>query len=552
MKVGLGSALALAAAVSLPVVVFGADDWKKEFQSGFASKNSWDRAAALKRLDPNNLDSLKVLLKAAKEEDWYLRKTVAEALASKLDDKAITGKALDELKSVVKKSLSLPEPRDSRSQEGNMAEVVLEAYGLSWDTAWVDDCAEVLQKSKDWKCRRSAAVALGRLPAKKGVATLVDCVQKEKAYTVFARAMESLEKVTEKKDYKTAAEWKEWWQGAEASWAPKGEKSADEEEEAKKAEENKSGDVLRTVSRGTTINARTRGNAKGRPLLVIPSYGYNRTYMETYLRNLEDKHLVIYVDLPKISDFDPKVPNIDGGEMPEYPIDRLADSFEGLRQELVKQGKIEDKPIALMAHAMSAWVAIRYASKYPKSIARLILMSTYASDRQWERSRKAMEETAKGQGEQELEHLAMWHSETRDAKGKASPRYSPVSEDDVLALHRKEFGIYFGNQQDLEIGRVYGPLVKNDPDDGPGKHAVCERRQHGFYIPRFDILKEPVTEVPTLILAGDSSYWGTVEDAQEIQKHYPTSMLQVFKGCGRMPMVEDNKAFIGAMEKFLH
>jgi hypothetical protein len=47
-------------------------------------------------------------------------------------------------------------------------------------------------------------------------------------------------------------------------------------------------------------------------------------------------------------------------------------------------------------------------------------------------------------------------------------------------------------------------------------------------------------------------YWGSPEDAEAVQKHYPRSQLHIFKDSAGMPFVESNKEFITLMEKFLH
>src|SRR5262249_40680756 len=154
---------ALAALLLVPATAFAGGEWKKEFEKGFTSKNSWERWAAVKTLDPNEHDALKIIYDILKKEDWYIRQAAVEVLAGAYDAKMV-----DELKKQLKSG-------DAGVQEG-----ICLAFGKSKDIGRVDDLIEALKKGKDWKVKRAAANALVNMPDKRAVGPLIDELEKEK------------------------------------------------------------------------------------------------------------------------------------------------------------------------------------------------------------------------------------------------------------------------------------------------------------------------------------------------------------------------------------
>jgi pimeloyl-ACP methyl ester carboxylesterase len=514
--------LLVGGAVALRPLLAG-DDWKKTFQGKYESKNSWEKAAALKTLDPTNADQLKFLFKLAESEDWYMRTTIADVLAAKPE-----GKTLDDMKKVLKAGKPVL-----------TAEVIATALGRTKDTAFVPELIDGLKnKSNDYHVKRACAIALGILPAKKGVSALIEALDKEaKNFLVQVHCLEALANATQEKDKRTVADWKNWWSGAETNWEPP---SGD-----KKDDKEKDPDRVRTTVRGTDLDFRSRG--KGRPLLVLPEYGYEEDYFVTYLKNLEETNQIIYMKLPEIDSYkNPPLPNRAGATpaMPDYPIERLADTLEDLRTQMIKDKKLEDKPYAILGHGMTAWVAMKFASKYPKGVSRLILVAATPSGKAWGRDNDAMEKEGQKTGDQELEHAAQSHI---NIGGKN--KYEASAGDDRNALERKEFTSYFGDWQDLEIGRIFGPLVVKPPIQEPRGKVL--RYMGGCYIPDFDLNKEADITVNTLIIGGEKAFFGTPADTDEISKHCTKAKATAIRGAS-MPFFEENKKFVEAMEKFLH
>src|SRR5262249_44314592 len=136
----------------------------------------------------------------------------------------------------------------------------------------------------------------------------------------------------------------------------------------------------------------------------------------------------------------------------------LADTFEELRQTLIKDKKLKDQPFAIMGHGLAAWIAVKYAEKYPKGVSRIVLVSPYAAQKSFGDATQRMIAQGK-QGDQELEHFARTRIYHQD-KGKSD--YEPQGDQDFQACRRKEWMVYFADWHDLEVGRIFGPMVQKD------------------------------------------------------------------------------------------
>lgn len=515
----IAAASAAAALVLSGTPAFGGDDWKKEFQRQFSSKNSWERWKAVKLLDPNDKDSLKVLLDVLKKEDWYIRGAAIEVLANAYDAKTV-----EEMRKLLK------------SAESTVQEGICVAFGKSKDIGRVEDLVESLKKGKDWKVKRAAANGLKNMPDKRGVGPLIESLEKEKGnFLLWIHVLEALEKITGQKNLNTPADWKTWWEANQKDWNP--------DEDAKKDDTQAKGEGPKTQVKGTDLEFKSRG--KGRPLLVLPDYGYEKDYLETYMRNLEESSQIIYMALPAFHDFkEPKLENAPNLPAPWYPIDRLAETFEELRQVLIKEKKLKDQPFAVMAHGLSSWIAIRYAQKHPKGISRMVLCSPYSSQKAHRDGLNRMIAEGKKTGDIELEHEALTHLYDQQ-KGKSE--YEPTGEEENRALHRKAFTIYFADWRDLEIARIFGPWIQKGRRDMPR----VEREMGGCFIPDFNIVKEPEVATPSLVMVGTAALETSIEDCEQIVKRSSRGELMVFNKSSRMPFIEENSKFVSVMQKFL-
>lgn len=493
-------------------------DGLKDFKRLFASQNSWEKANAIKTLDPNDKKHYKILTKLLAASDWYLREAVIEVLSGAFEAEA-----------------SERMLKDLKKGKPTVAEGIALALGKASDPSKVSALTEAL-KHKDWRVRRSAAIALRKLPSKEAVGPLIEAwkeeLKKGKHFRVWVRCLEALEEISGKKDLESIGDWENWWAGAKDSFVVGGKK-----------EEKKGG--TSTVVRGVNLNYDSRG--KGNPLLVIPDYGFEKDYLKTYLRNLEKSNKIIYMDLPGAADFNPALPPKVAG-LPVYPLEKLSDAFDTLLKNMVKEKKIKKGKINLFAHGMSCWIAMKYASKYPKSIGRMMLCAPFSSGKAWSDGNDRHVKHGQASRDVEEEHFAL----SRILVG-GQAKYQAKSAAEGDALRRKSFTIYFADPRDSEIGFILGPKVVKKTAAGQSQDFKVFRPMGGVLIPSdFKLFALPKVGVTTLVVCGKHAVMTSVQDCQAIVKHYPRGKLLVFPKTARMPFIEENSRFVKAAEKFFN
>jgi proline iminopeptidase len=504
-----GTLLILACSTGLFLgMAFGAN-WQKQLKKDLANPDSNVRYKAVKGLDSNDPEQLEELFSVLKKEIWFVRQGAIEALC-----KANSEKALEKMKKELQKG-----------SKPWVAEGIALSFGLRKNKAHVECLADAL-KSRKVPVRRSAAIALGMMPDKRAIPELLTAWKKEKYFTVWIHIKEALEKITGKFFGTERQDWANWWKGAQDSFeVGKVDKEAEKkaEEKGKKAKENT------TVVRGVELNFKTRGS--GVPLFVLPEYGYNRTYLETYLTSIEDVARCFYIDLPAPNKFS-KLPAA-YGTTPYYPVDPLVDAFDALRK------KYNQWSIAILGHGATNWVAMRYATKYPNHVSHLILCSPYSSQQAFMNGVLRVEATGKKRGVVEQEHYAQCLQVMMDPKTGPKKKYEPTTMEEGEALMRMGFSLYFADPRSSYIALLWPTLI---------------RRELGEVgVPPFDVSREKKVPAPTLVLVGTydpESNLDSVADAKRVQRHYPNSWIRSFPKTRRMPFVEENEAFTKTVKSF--
>ncbi|MGE0709575.1 MAG: hypothetical protein AB7N76_20950 [Planctomycetota bacterium] len=503
----------------------------KEFTRAYsATQNSWERRELITKLDPKDKKVRKVVFAILSDPrfDWYMRQGAIDVLAS-CDDADV----ISEMEKTKPDSKPL------------LAEGFALAFGQSGKTDRVPYVIKCLKSKKDI-CRRAAAIALRNLPDKKGITALIEAWEEEDKFTVWVHYLETLEALTHQKDMNTAQAYKDWWAVNQDSF---------EFGKAKEqTDDDKSGAVIRTRVKGTNLTMRSRG--KGLPLLVLPDYGFEQDYLETYLRNLEDTNQILYMRLPGTNDF-VEPPLQKGSEdwpaqlpQPYYPLKRIGDAFEALQQQLEKEGKISGK-FAILAHGISCWIAMKFAEEHPKSVRRMILIGCSSGSKAAGEGIDRIIKTGQQRGDLEMEHYGL----SRQFDGQKY-KYQATSEPENWALDRKSFTSRFGDQRNLEIGRLYGPLegmIKSGSKEGERfKVAKYRRPMGGCFIPDFSLFKLRKTPTPTMVMIGKGSIEASVEDANQIAKFYGDfGRVFVFPRSGEMPFIEENEKFVETVRKWL-
>jgi pimeloyl-ACP methyl ester carboxylesterase len=531
-RVATVAAIAIAATVGLALPAAGDSAASKEFKKKFeGTQNSWERRRFIEQLDPTDDDSLELITDfVLKTQDWYMREGAIQVLAGAYDP------------GLIQKLERLCGGRG----DAVIVEGVCMAFGRSGNRDRVPFLIEQLD-SKKWVVKRAAAIALGMIPDKRSVPALITAWEGEEKFMVWVHILESLEKITRQKNMPRPADWRGWWEAVKDTWEVPTE-SADNLDE----EEMKSGDRVQTRVRGTNLDSRLRGN--GLPLLVLPDYGYENDYLQTYLRNLEDTNRIIYMKLPGVQDFsEPALTNAPGLPAPWYPIDRLVESFEELHKELVSASppKIEDKPFAIMAHGLTCWIAMKYAATHPQRVRRLILVAPTSGNKAWGDGRDRLERNGQQIRDLELEHYAqslVYNQQT----GKHN--YEAAGDDDSAALQRKSWTCRFFDFRDLEIGRIYGPIVeKHVGENQVGMAPKVFRPMGSVFIPDdFSLFRLDRVQTPTICIMGARSVWTSEEDGNAIARHYgQAGRLVMFPNSCEMPFIEENEKFVEIVQRFL-
>jgi len=509
--------LALAALVLLPltVVFAGGDTWKRRFKSNMRSEDSSVRYEAVRKLDTNDPDAVKAIVRVLKTMDprvtnSRIRSGAVESLSKATSEESV--------------KLILKEMAKGKTP---VREVMTAAIGRKKDPAYLGALRGALN-DKQPIVRRAAIRALAGMKHKEAIDAILDRWAKEKrkkSFREWALCKTSLEEMTGKYISSYPVDWKNWWEvyrepfSFEEEWEDEDKAREDREkaeEEGRKASERKS------RTRSVDLSVKIRG--AGAPVLVLPMGRYDEAYFEPYLQSIQDICKVHYVTLPAVKKF--KGLERGAGGRIHYPINELVDAFEDLRKDL------KYKKFAVMGHAITSMVAQRYVTKYPDSVSHLILVGAYSGDEAYRRIIKGIIGTGKKNKDSELEHLGLWIMTDRDGKALREARDS----DEAESMSRRIFSLYFHYPHDLIVGEMY--------DEYRLKAGV------GTYFPEFDTFKERRANVPTLIMNGRHSLWSNVTDAQKIAKHYKNSQLVIFEKSTMMPFIEETEKFAAHIHAF--
>ena len=481
-----------------------ADEAKELARRYEQARDSWQRRELVEGLDPSDAGARSFLREVLAKEPWYQREGAVAAL-SRLAD-AGAWKAL----------------------LGDRRAAVLEGAARALGLRGVEGFEPLvgLLGHKEWQVRRGAAVGLRSVLRPESIEALIKAWEGEQDFRVWIHCLESLEILSGESELASAADWRGWWDARRESFS------------FSERPTKNSGERIRTRARGTQLELRSRG--RGLPLLVLPEYGYDQLYLETYLRDLEDTQQILYLKLPGAADFGELKP-APGLPDPYYPIERLVDSLDALHTQLVADKKIQDQPFAILAHGMTGWIAMAYATKFPRKVRKLILVAPYSGGAAWSEGRDRVEARGVATGDQEMVHFA---------QSQLYGGYEAQSDEDAAAIERKEFSCYFADPRDLEIGRLFGPLVTKREGEEEYESRQIARPLGTVVIPEFELSEHPQAKVATLVIHGERSIRTSLADAAAVAKHFGGKVAR-FKDSARMPFYEEHDAFVKILRRFL-
>src|SRR3989338_4015994 len=102
----------------------------------------------------------------------------------------------------------------------------------------------------------------------------------------------------------------------------------------------------------------------GKTLLLVHGFPLNGNCWKQQVAALQAYYHVLVPDLPGF------------GKSPATAKKKTMESFADDLQQLIEQKQIG--PVTMVGHSMGGYVALAFAKKYPKSLARLVLVATRA------------------------------------------------------------------------------------------------------------------------------------------------------------------------------
>lgn len=493
---------------------------KKEIRKTLNSPDSFIRHNTWKKLNAENSRQYKVLTQILQKLSWYDRDGAIIALA-----KAATDETLEKMLRDLKKH------RNPMVRQG-----MAMALAKMNDPKYYRHLYDALDDKAPF-VRRMVVHALRVHKKNAAVDALVERFQKEDDPVVRTFLESSLNELTQAYQGPNPTAWLLWWTQAKTD---KDYKLGNTDEEAVKAAE-KLGRKLRrrrTVAAGVTLTSSERGSGDGIPILIIPPYGFSKNIMLPFLSELEKNHKLYYVDLPPIKSFDRTRLKFAGKtDIPYYPTELLVDAFEHLREDT------EQERFAIMACGLNAWIAMRYAAQYPKSLAAMILVAPLSSTKEFGAATDRLNSIGQKKKDREMWHLGMsrrFNTETGESGHDAYHRENKVAkpEGEAGSIDRRSWSLFFKDESDGLISILYPK--KNHP---MGRVA---------FEPRFSLFKEepPPVRIPTVVVAGKASLYTSVADCKAIAKYYK-GVPYILNGSSCMPFAEESKQFNRTIGAFL-
>jgi pimeloyl-ACP methyl ester carboxylesterase len=483
--------------------------WKKAF---LATSASWERRALVLQLDPTVQVGRDLLCRfVLYTQDWYLREAAIDVLAGALregDPEPLLAQLRGYDSPLVDEAIPLALARTGRRRHFARVRGFLEHDGFV--------------------VRGAACRALAAYPDWRSVEALVGLYERGDRAEVCSELVAVLRRLTGQRDLVGPEAWRAWWDRAKPDFKP-----ASEDVDVRPP-------ARTDVFAGVQLTYRQRGVDAGMPLLVLPDFGYESSYLEATLSEVERERRVLYVTLPAAADF--RAPTLgSGGGLPTYPLERVVAAVEALRAKLLADGSIGER-FALFAHGRSAWIAMAYVSEHPKAVRRLVLVAAHSGTKAAAQGVADLEQRGKEIGDEELLHYAQ---SRRVSAGVAA--YSPKSPEEEEALDRVSFRARFADPRDLRIGRLLGGVEERE---GGRMHRLL--RPLGCALPTFSLFELPVAPVPTLIFHGGFSVETSAQDAEAIKRHFgKNARVITFKRSAELPFMEEAAKTVAGMRRFL-
>ncbi|HKF43556.1 MAG TPA: proline iminopeptidase-family hydrolase [Thermoanaerobaculia bacterium] len=273
----------------------------------------------------------------------------------------------------------------------------------------------------------------------------------------------------------------------------------------------------------------------GSPLLVVHGGpGASHDYFLPYLMPLARTHRVVFIDERGSG----RSQKLEDAKL--YTVENMVEDVEAVRRAL-NLGKV-----TLLGHSYGGVLAQAYAFKYPASLSKLLLCSTFSSTKEMNKVFDRMKEKMP--------------KELRDRIDKA--------EKEGLFGHGKDYekNRYTNDYMIAAWGEGYFPYLyqrRPDPNYDPIAAGVTSWElyremwgSHGEYVIDGNLVSAEYTDrlstirVPTLITAGDHDECDP-SLSRVMHEKIAGSKLVIFPQSGHMTFVDQPSMFIKTVEEFL-
>jgi len=285
---------------------------------------------------------------------------------------------------------------------------------------------------------------------------------------------------------------------------------------------------------GVLIYVKTLG--KGDPLILLHGGpGATHEYLLPHLLPLARHNRLVFID-ERGSGRSQKLE-----DATRYTTEAMADDVEAVRKAL-GLGKV-----SVLGHSCGGVLAQAYALKYPSSLSRLILCSTFHSTRAMNEVFRKMKERMPADLRASIDRM---EAEGLFGKGRPYERGRYTAEYAEAAWGQGYFPYLYGARPDprFEASNA-GPddwMVYREMWGSHGEFLIDGNLTSVEYADRL-----PGIKVPTLITVGDHDECDP-SLAREMNRLIPGSRLVVLPNSGHMTFVDQPRAFLEAVESFLH
>jgi pimeloyl-ACP methyl ester carboxylesterase len=290
--------------------------------------------------------------------------------------------------------------------------------------------------------------------------------------------------------------------------------------------------------RGHSFVRRGGRSVESVDVLILPDFGWSEHYWYPYIFELNKMFNCVFVELPDAS-------RVEGLRRPQdrrtgavdpnayyYPLEQLVKAFEERREASGHE------KVGIIAHGISAWIAMEYSRLYPDSVLFCIALNSFNGNQSFSGARNEMANSR--------DMDIRWYSELLIYD--PSNRTGPGSMDADQMFHGRT-GSYKSRFADPRAvdSTLFGAIPQRYRKPVGGGSAL---------VPEYDITqafgRNRTSDVPMLFIWGAKDPMYVEGDQRGLQRIYRRSgMFEVFPESARTPWAEEPIRFFETVRTFL-